>query len=87
MRFIKRRFIRYSSAGLLDHRPFCRERDIVFTKFPGGKSNTAGKCVREREREKDRDTGRRRGKRKGTGHRGIRSSGFDGDDAVGHPLE
>jgi len=31
----------------LDHLPFCREQDIVFTKLPGGESNTVRKmCPR-----------------------------------------
>lgn len=32
----------------MDHLPFCREQDIVFTKLPGGESNTVRKmCPRE----------------------------------------
>lgn len=43
-----RDLILYMSRELLDHLPFCREQDIVFTKLPGGESNTVRKmCPRE----------------------------------------
>lgn len=76
---LKETFTQYTtSAELLDHLLFCHEQDIVFTKFPGGKSNTLRKMCPRRDARTLETASERVGVASREGDKGV-LRGSDGD--------